>query len=297
MYGFLFDQTYINLILLGFFLFIIMFLWRKITIIEGNYFILEKRVDMFKKSERDSLISKNIEKADIVMNEIFKDSTAKKAFCNNVNYTPGDAKAQKCTLDETIIAEGAIDLAKYINIMNAPNIPEDIKNKIEIIETYDNPSYDNENMKDTISLEKSNYNVINNYVDVNHDENADENPKVNEASNASAASAASVARDASEVNVVSDVREVNDFGNAKDMNDENNDIMNVIVSGGDNIDNDTVSISSDITFGSDQDKSITKKYKKMSVEKLREECVEKSLNSEGSKAALIARILEYNKKS
>ena len=292
MYGFLFDQTYINLILLGFFLFIIMFLWRKITIIEGNYFILEKRVDMFKKSERDSLISKNIEKADIVMNEIFKDSTSKKAFCNNVNYTPGDAKAQKCTLDETIIAEDAIDLAKYINIMNAPNIPEDIKNKIEIIETYDNPSYDNENMKDTKSLEKSNYNVINNYVDVNHDETVDENPKVNEASNASDASVASVA------SVASATDDTNDFGNAKDVNDENNnDIMNVIVSGGDNIDNDTVSISSDITFGSDQDKSITKKYKKMSVEKLREECVEKSLNSEGSKAALIARILEYNKKS
>ena len=259
-----------------------MFLWRKITIIEGNYFILEKRVDMFKKSERDSLISKNIEKADIVMNEIFKDSTAKKAFCNNVNYTPGEAKTQKCTLDETIIAEDANDLAKYINIMNAPNIPEDIKNKIEIIETYDNPSYDNEKEKDIISLEKSNYNVINNYVDVNLDENVDENPKVNDASAASAASA---------------IYDANDFGNAKDMNDENNDIMNVIVSGGDNIDNDTVSISSDITFGSDQDKSITKKYKKMSVEKLREECVEKSLNSEGSKAALIARILEYNKKS
>ena len=61
MYGFLFDQTYINLIILGFFLFLIMFLWRKITIIEGNYFILEKRVDMFKKTEREHLISKNIE--------------------------------------------------------------------------------------------------------------------------------------------------------------------------------------------------------------------------------------------
>jgi hypothetical protein len=275
MYGFLIDQTYINLILLGFFLFIIMFLWRKITIIEGNYFILEKRVDMFKKSERDSLISKNIEKADIVMNEIFKDSTAKKAFCNNVNYTPEDTRAQKCSIDETIIVEDSIDLAKYINIMNSPNIPEDIKNKIEIIETPDNPSYHDENKTDTISLEKPNYNVINNYVD----ENVDENPKV------------------------SVVSEVNDFCNAKDMNEnnndnnDNNDIMNVIVSGGDNIDNDTVSISSDITFGSDHDKSITKKYKKMSVEKLREECMEKSLNSEGSKAALIARILEYNKKS
>ncbi len=72
-------------------------------------------------------------------------------------------------------------------------------------------------------------------------------------------------------------------------------------SGGDtadnNIDNDAMSVSSDITFGTDQDKSITKKYKKMSIEKLREECVEKSLNSEGTKAILIGRILEYNKKA
>jgi hypothetical protein len=64
----------------------------------------------------------------------------------------------------------------------------------------------------------------------------------------------------------------------------------------DNMDNDTISVSSDITFGTDQDKSITKKYKKMNIEKLREECIEKSLSSEGTKAMLIARILEYNKK-
>jgi hypothetical protein len=65
----------------------------------------------------------------------------------------------------------------------------------------------------------------------------------------------------------------------------------------DNMDNDTISVSSDITFGTDQDKSITKRYKKMSIEKLREECNEKSLNSEGTKAILIGRILEYNKKA
>jgi hypothetical protein len=34
----------------------------------------------------------------------------------------------------------------------------------------------------------------------------------------------------------------------------------------------------------------------MNVEKLREECKEKSLNTEGTKAALISRILEHNKK-
>ena len=77
---------------MGFFLFLIMFLWRKITIIEGNYFILEKRVDMIKKTDRDSLISKNMEKADVVMNEIFKDSTGgKKNYCNNVSYCPPEA--------------------------------------------------------------------------------------------------------------------------------------------------------------------------------------------------------------
>ena len=61
------------------------------------------------------------------------------------------------------------------------------------------------------------------------------------------------------------------------------DIVDVIYAAGtttivDNMDSDAISVSSDITFGTDQDKSITKKYKKMSIEKLREECVEKSLN-------------------
>jgi glycerol-3-phosphate cytidylyltransferase-like family protein len=64
----------------------------------------------------------------------------------------------------------------------------------------------------------------------------------------------------------------------------------------DQIDFDTVSVSSDITFGNDTDKTMTKKYKNMNVERLREECKDKSLNTEGTKAILISRILEYNKK-
>jgi hypothetical protein len=122
MYGFLFDQTYINLIIMGFFLFLIMFLWRKITIIEGNYFILEKRVDMIKKTDRDSLISKNMEKADIVMNEIFKDSTgggsggsSKKNYCNNVSYCPPEAilKSQKTISKDSDDSED-IDMSSYM---------------------------------------------------------------------------------------------------------------------------------------------------------------------------------------
>ena len=77
MYGILFDQTYINMIIFGLIIFFIMFLWRKLTVIEGNIFILEKRVYMMKKSDRKDSINKNFEAADIVMNEIFKDSTIK----------------------------------------------------------------------------------------------------------------------------------------------------------------------------------------------------------------------------
>jgi len=263
MYGFLFDQTYINLIILGFFLFLIMFLWRKITIIEGNYFILEKRVDMFKKTERDHLISKNIEKADIVMNEIFKDSTGKKGgYCNNINYCTSDGKTQKqsdnqsasITEQDIDTEEQTVDISKYINIINTPEVPNDIKNKIEIIDT----EYKEQ--------------------DINIDTSAVEE----------------------DVKVISQISSVinKNLDDTEENRGINNDIMDVInITTGDNLDNDAVSISSDITFGSDHDKSITKKYKKMSIEKLREECIEKSLNAEGSKAILIARILEYNKKS
>jgi len=256
MYGFLFDQTYINLIILGFFLFLIMFLWRKITIIEGNYFILEKRVDMFKKTEREHLISKNIEKADIVMNEIFKDSINKKGgYCNNLNYCPSDGKTQKQSVNQSAsITEQESDISKYINIINTPDVPNDIKNKIEIIDTE--------------------------YKE--HDINPE----------------TSVVQE--DVKVISQISSVinKNLDDTEENRGINNDIMDVInIATGDNVDNDAVSISSDITFGSDHDKSITKKYKKMSIEKLREECIEKSLNAEGSKAILIARILEYNKKS
>ena len=52
MYGVLFDQTYITMAVFGLLIFLIMFLWRKITIIEGGLFILEKRVDVIKKTDR-----------------------------------------------------------------------------------------------------------------------------------------------------------------------------------------------------------------------------------------------------
>lgn len=292
MYGFLFDQTYINLIIMGFFLFLIMFLWRKITIIEGNYFILEKRVDMIKKTCRDSLISKNMERADIVMNEIFKDSTngssggsGKKNYCNNVSYCPPEAilKSQK-TSSNDLKDSADIDISSYM--IDAVAAVSSVASKPEIViiqeEVADDASavLESNNKIETIECKEGDNIVINKNVKYGYDE----------ADNASDIPSA----------VIIDMT----------ANSEN-DIRDILYATGsasgnggvgssdtaDNIDNDAMSVSSDITFGTDQDKSITKKYKKMSIEKLRDECVEKSLNSEGTKAILIGRILEYNKKA
>jgi hypothetical protein len=313
MYGFLFDQTYINLIIMGFFLFLIMFLWRKITIIEGNYFILEKRVDMIKKTDRDSLISKNMEKADVVMNEIFKDSTGvasggssgKKNYCNNVSYCPPEAilKSQKNTPKDSKDSRSSkdsedIDMSSYmIDAATAVASATSVASKPEIVisqvDVADDASVvvESNNKFEIIECKEGDDVVINKNVEYGDGDNASDVPSV------------------VKVDMTTAVRDSD--------NDSENDIRDILYassavggaggagggSGGsgdtadNNIDNDAMSVSSDITFGTDQDKSITKKYKKMSIEKLREECVEKSLNSEGTKAILIGRILEYNKKA
>lgn len=245
MYGILFDQTYINMIIFGLIAFFIMFLWRKITVMEGNIFILEKRVDMMKKSDRKDSINKNFESADIVMNEIFKDSTVKNNYCNDINYKcPIENKIQKNkknTLDVSDIVNINNDMVDYINIIN--EIKEDPSDQLS--------KYILENTENTTE------NVENTEITVENTENT-------------------------QVTSVP-IPDSNQF-----------DISNVIDN--DHVDFDSVSVSSDITFGNDTEKTMTKKYKNMNVERLREECKDKSLNTEGTKAILISRILEYNKK-
>ena len=272
MYGILFDQTYINMVIFGLIVFFIMFLWRKLTVMEGNVFILEKRVDMMKKSDRKDSINKSFESADIVMNEIFKDSTVKNNYCNDVNYKcPIEnimQKNKKNTLDLSDIINKNSDMVDYINIIN------DIDNEIKEDPSDQLPKYIFENTKDTnITLEV---------------------PKVPKVT------------DVPEVPEVTELKEVTELTNVTCVTDIAH-AMNVVqntsvtqdsnlFNDNDQIDFDTVSVSSDITFGNDTDKTMTKKYKNMNVERLREECKDKSLNTEGTKAILISRILEYNKK-
>ena len=255
MYGILFDQTYINMIIFGLIIFFIMFLWRKLTVIEGNIFILEKRVDMMKKSDRKDSINKNFEAADIVMNEIFKDSTIKNNYCNDVNYKcPIDNVIQKnknSTIDLSDIVNKNNDIVDYINIINGVD-KEEIKEDIDELSKYIF-----ENTKNT------------------EDTNVNKNSEIFLSPNIEVLQNTAVTSEP--------IQDSKQF-----------DVSNIIDN--DSVDIDNVSVSSDITFGNDNDKTMTKKYKNMNVERLREECKDKALNTEGTKAILISRILEYNKK-
>lgn len=86
-YSILTNPTYISIVLLLLLVFLVLFLWRKIMILEGNYFILEKRLNLMKKDVREVyMTNKSFEEANNVMNEVFKDSVKKEGSCkiNNV---------------------------------------------------------------------------------------------------------------------------------------------------------------------------------------------------------------------
>lgn len=240
----------------GLLIFLIMFLWRKITIIEGHIFILEKRVDTIKKTDRIDSINKNIESADAVMNEIFKDSTDKNTYCNNnSNKCPIDKlknkKLSNVELQDLPQNNKNDDILNYINILNSGEIEIDK----ELPETISINKY----IKDNIEI--SNDIIIKEGIEKQADDN---NLKY------------------IEENIIN--------------SDNMQNIINIQQPIQDNIETDDMSVSSDITFGNEIDKTLTKKYKNMNVEKLREECKERSLNMEGTKAILISRILEHNKK-
>jgi hypothetical protein len=239
MYSFLFDQTYINLLILVIIVSLVMFLWRKLIILEGNFFVLEKRVNLIKKDAREDSISRNIEKSDVIMNEIFKD------------YSPSNACKQSMCQGGSCPILGVESLAQYV----LPTHPD-----IDII-TFANGG-----------------NIV-----VEDDADAD--------------------ADADDVADAADVRAtVADTGDTLDIDR----MVDTIISSseeyekkvredteGDTGDIDTISVSSEITFG--DDKALMKKYSKLSLDKLRELCNSSTLNNEGTKNELIKRIIEAKK--
>ena len=254
MYSFIFDQTYINLMILIMIVFLVMFLWRKIIILEGNFFILEKRVNLIKKDIREDSISKNIEKSDIIMNEIFKDYCPINA-CKNFDCFPsvggnGDDKCAKSANNISITE----DVVQYISQQVPTNLGEmeETPDDIDVI-TFVN--------QDTVVI------------------NADEEGEADEADEVDIDKMVNSIISSSEdydAKIVTEQKACND-----DINDTDN-----------------MSVTSDITFTSDDkknEKTFIRKYSKMSLEKLKEFCILNNINAEGTKNQLITRIMENKK--
>jgi hypothetical protein len=252
MYSFLFDQTYINLLILVIIVSLVMFLWRKLIILEGNFFVLEKRVNLIKKDAREDSISRNIEKSDVIMNEIFND------------YYPSNAcKQSKCG--------GGMSVC----------VPSD-----------NNP--DDENMvqfADVITFANGGNIVLHSATegDVGDVEAVEADEAVEAAcvsfTTATTATAASVAdaTDAIEIDrMVDTIISSSEEYEKKFREDADGDA-------------DTMSVSSEITFTSDEKKNEKKKYAKMSLDKLKDLCNQGNLNNDGTRNQLITRIIEAKK--
>lgn len=249
MYSFLFNQTYISIFVIALLVFLLMFLWRKLTILEGNYFLLEKRVNIIKKEDRSEQLSKNLEKSDAIMKEVFK---------NNI-------KRSNCFYNDTVC-----NIPK--NIDEEDYIMDDIENNIDI--TIIDVSED-----DPIKVGEGDEC----YDDNESGERGERGERGEHGeSGESGESGERGEREEDEEELVSHIEDITKTNEASNIELADN--------------NDNVSITSDITFNNEDDKILSKKYKAMNLEKLREECKIYSLNSEGTKSTLISRIIDNIKK-
>ncbi len=251
MYSFLFDQTYINLLILVIIVSLVMFLWRKLIILEGNFFVLEKRVNLIKKDAREDSISRNIEKSDVIMNEIFKDYAPSNA-CKQSMYQGGSCPMPTAeSLAQFVLPQHPdIDVITFANGGNIVLHPDDVYDSRAATRATVEPAdaAETEDTEDTAEPSGDTIDIdINKMVDTIISSSEEYEKKVREDAEG---------------------------------------------------DNDTISVSSEITFGDDKktdDKALAKKYSKFSLDKLRELCNQSTLNNEGTKNELIKRIIEAKK--
>ena len=277
MYGFLLDQSYINLFILVIIVSIVMFLWRKLIILEGNFFVLEKRVNLIKRDTREDCIAKNIGKADIIMNEIFKDfapsNACKQSVCgtadDDVCY-PQNGGAGDISIDENMVQfiskKSARPLEKVrsglgdcgdseaiITFANGGNIDIDVLGADGDADAAD---IDKMVALATLATLETTIGSSEEYENRAHIELID-------------AVDAADAADAADADLTADA----------DLADN-------------------MSVCSEITFTTDDkkgEKTLMKKYSKMSLDKLKEVCGSFNINSEGTRNQLIARIIEAKK--
>jgi len=254
MYSFIFDQTYINLLILIIIVFLVMFLWRKVIILEGNFFVLEKRVNLIKKDVREDSIAKNIEKSDIIMNEIFKDFLPINACNQSVCFpSKGGVRSDSENTYDTEDADNKCQIFSKSNIDNI-SINEDMAQYISAI-PQDDLKYDTQKVNDIDVI------TFTNISDVSNDIETDINKMV-------------------DIKIIAENNVLNELDDIEHNEPDN------------------ISVTSEITFTSDDkkyDKTLVKKYSKMPLDKLKEICDSNNISSDGTKKQLMTRIIENAK--
>ena len=266
MYGFLLDQSYINLFILVIIVSIVMFLWRKLIILEGNFFVLEKRVNLIKRDTREDCIAKNIGKADIIMNEIFKDfapsNACKQSVCgtadDDVCY-PQNGGAGDISIDENMVQFISKKSARPLEKVRSGLGDCGDSGDSEAIITFANGG--------NIDIDVS-----------GGDDDAD--------------------ADADAADIDKMVALATTIGSGEEYENRAHIELIDAVDAADAADADNMSVCSEITFTTDDkkgEKTLMKKYSKMSLDKLKEVCGSFNINSEGTRNQLIARIIEAKK--
>ena len=251
------DQTYVNLFILISIVVLVMFLWRKLIILEGNFFILEKRVNLIKKDAREDSISRNIDKSDVIMNEIFKDFSPSNACKNFECPLSAITKIHSENLTDNLTINE--DMVKYISAQTPANLKGAGK----------------------IHLDVSNSDV--DVITFNKGANAD-----TEAVGTDAGVAGDTGDDVDIDKIVSTIISSSEDYEAKVLDEDTNEANEQ--------DNASVCSEITFTSDDKKsEKTLLNKYSKMSLDKLKEICGSNNINVEGTRKQLIARIIENSK--
>ena len=251
------DQTYVNLFILISIVVLVMFLWRKLIILEGNFFILEKRVNLIKKDAREDSISRNIEKSDVIMNEIFKDFSPSNACKNFECPLSAITKIHSENLTDNLTINE--DMVKYISAQTPANLKGAGK----------------------LHLDVSNSDV--DVITFNKGANAD-----TEAVGADTCVGGDTGDDADIDKIVDTIISSSEDYEAKVLEEDTNEANEQ--------DNASVCSEITFTSDDKKsDKTLLNKYSKMSLDKLKEICGSNNINVEGTRKQLIARIIENSK--
>jgi hypothetical protein len=162
------NPMYSYLFILTLVIFLVIFLWRKLTILESNFYILEKRVNLIKESKYQSknvgdtagladvkkpravfenMTDKKLERSNMVMNEIFGNYGNLTNSCIKEDVTiTFDTEKIIDELDITKIIEDEVDNINIIEelhteaVIDEPTISYDIKEENTDFENTSNAS-------------------------------------------------------------------------------------------------------------------------------------------------------------